>query len=254
MKPTNIDRYKLGQRIYKYRKEIGESQTDIANLLGVKRQLVSRIELGLSNLPYDKAIILASHFKISVSELIDGETLDDLYTMELPVYVQKNSHIGLGAPSTVRKFNIEPVTYKGNDGSLINKTYRIDERIRGVSSSDLYVIEIDNEKNAFNVPVGSKVIVQKLKDKDDLDLSKPTFLVLSTTITLTTNGGEYDVWLEKHPVVMEYVTKVIPMDSREKGKEQLYRYGFPNGTEWLSNEKQIKKMCVGIVKKIILDY
>ena len=75
MKPTNIDRYKLGQRIYKYRKEIGESQTDIANLLGVKRQLVSRIELGLSNLPYDKAIILASHFKISVSELIDGETL-----------------------------------------------------------------------------------------------------------------------------------------------------------------------------------
>ena len=66
----NKIRYDIGQVIYKYRKMNRETQDDIGSLIGVSRQMISKIELGETNLSYDKAKILAEHFNVDESDII----------------------------------------------------------------------------------------------------------------------------------------------------------------------------------------
>ena len=252
----NKFRYEIGQTIYKYRKDLGEKQEDIAALLHVTRQMVSKIENGETNLPYDCAVKLANHFRISISELVDGKTPEDIFTVELPVFYQKEENIDYDmVPSYMKKYMIKAATYKDKEGNEHNKTYRIDERVRGTSSSDLYVLELTDENNSLNMPAGAKLIVQKIKaDEEFPNITKASYVVIDRNITLTTNGSEYDIWLEKHPVKYEFVTKIVPTDADSKDSKKWFRYSMPNGREWIVELKELKKVCKGIVRKIILDY
>lgn len=263
LKQRNDLRWKIGQTIYKYRTELGESQQDLAELLGVRRQMISKLENGETNLPNDRALVLAAHFKINIAELVDAKTMDDLYTMDLPVFIQKEDYVGYDmVPSYVKKYDIKAATYKGVDGTTKNKTYRIDERLRGTTAEDLYVIEVTDDKNSLSLPSGAKLIVQRIKEEDYPTFDKPYYMVLERKVTLSSKDGqgEYDLWLEKHPVRLEFVTKVTPVDNasdlikNKNADEKWFRYSMPNGQEWLVDSKNLKKMCRGIVRKIILDY
>jgi len=60
-------------RLYQLRKERGETQSEIGKMFGMTRANVSAYEKGKSIPPYDKVVVLAHHFGVSVDYLL-GQT------------------------------------------------------------------------------------------------------------------------------------------------------------------------------------
>jgi transcriptional regulator with XRE-family HTH domain len=67
---------KIGDKIYKLRKENNLSQEELANKLNVSRQTVSKWELGDSCPDFDKIVPLCDIFNISTEELLRGKDVD----------------------------------------------------------------------------------------------------------------------------------------------------------------------------------
>ena len=63
----------IGERLLKLRKQKGLSQEEIANIIGVSRQTISKWETGESNPDFDKIIPLCDLYNITTDELIRGE-------------------------------------------------------------------------------------------------------------------------------------------------------------------------------------
>jgi transcriptional regulator with XRE-family HTH domain len=59
----------IGLKIKRLREEKNETQDTLANLLGVKRTMISHYEQGVNEISLDKLLVLAKHFKIPLSEL-----------------------------------------------------------------------------------------------------------------------------------------------------------------------------------------
>ena len=57
-------------RLYQLRKERGETQGEIGKMFGMTRANVSAYEKGKSIPPYDKVVVLAHHFGVSVDYLL----------------------------------------------------------------------------------------------------------------------------------------------------------------------------------------
>ena len=68
---------KIGDKIYKLRKENNLSQEELANKLNVSRQTVSKWELGDSCPDFDKIVPLCDIFNISTEELLRGKDVDN---------------------------------------------------------------------------------------------------------------------------------------------------------------------------------
>lgn len=64
----------IGERLLKLRKQKGLSQEEIANIIGVSRQTISKWETGESNPDFDKIVPLCDLYNISTDELIRGES------------------------------------------------------------------------------------------------------------------------------------------------------------------------------------
>lgn len=67
----------LGEKIYNLRKEKSMSQEDLANILNVSRQTISKWETGESNPDIDKIVPLCNYFKITTDEFLKGETISN---------------------------------------------------------------------------------------------------------------------------------------------------------------------------------
>lgn len=68
----------INERLLKLRKEKGYSQEELANLLNVSRQTISKWETGESNPDFDKIEPLCNLYGISADELIRGITAETL--------------------------------------------------------------------------------------------------------------------------------------------------------------------------------
>lgn len=64
----------IGERLLRLRKQKGLSQEEIANIIGVSRQTISKWETGESNPDFDKIIPLCDLYNITTDELIRGES------------------------------------------------------------------------------------------------------------------------------------------------------------------------------------
>lgn len=67
----------IGDRIYKIRKERNLSQEDLANMIGVSRQIVSRWESNLSVPLSDKLKIISEKLNINYDELLNGTVMEN---------------------------------------------------------------------------------------------------------------------------------------------------------------------------------
>jgi len=62
----------IGEKIYELRKKKNMSQEELANVLNVSRQTISKWELGESNPDFDKIVPLCNFFNISTDEFLRG--------------------------------------------------------------------------------------------------------------------------------------------------------------------------------------
>ncbi len=62
----------IGEKIYELRKKKNMSQEDLANVLNVSRQTISKWETGDSNPDFDKIVPLCNFFEISTDEFLRG--------------------------------------------------------------------------------------------------------------------------------------------------------------------------------------
>ena len=65
----------IGEKIYNLRKKKNLSQEDLANILNVSRQTISKWETGESNPDIDKIVPLCNFFEISTDEFLKGRDI-----------------------------------------------------------------------------------------------------------------------------------------------------------------------------------
>ena len=78
----------IGEKIYNLRKKKNLSQEDLASILNVSRQTISKWETGDSNPDIDKIVPLCNFFEISTDEFLKGEDL--VYERKLHNEKKKN--------------------------------------------------------------------------------------------------------------------------------------------------------------------
>ena len=60
----------LGQRLRELRKQKGETQSDLAAILGLKKAQVSEMENGNSSTTPEKLALICEHYKVSADYLL----------------------------------------------------------------------------------------------------------------------------------------------------------------------------------------
>lgn len=78
----------IGEKIYNLRKKKNLSQEDLASILNVSRQTISKWETGESNPDIDKIVPLCNFFEISTDEFLKGR--DIVYERKLSKEKKKN--------------------------------------------------------------------------------------------------------------------------------------------------------------------
>ena len=58
------------EQLYRLRKQAGLSQEELSHIIGVSRQAVQKWEAGSARPDLDNLIALASHFKLSLDQLV----------------------------------------------------------------------------------------------------------------------------------------------------------------------------------------
>ena len=69
---------KFNERLMALRKKQGLSQEELGFELGVSRQTVSKWELGQSYPDFQRLVLLADHYDISLDELVHGLDVEDV--------------------------------------------------------------------------------------------------------------------------------------------------------------------------------
>lgn len=250
-------RYKIGQCIASYRSLANETQQDLANLLKVSRQYISNIESGISNLPLDKARIIADHYHIPVSRLLGDESTASPESLQITIYKEVSTMQPVGSAIVVSRYYLEKRKHKNRKREMIDETYRLDNNIFGLVSDDLYAIEISDSSKTLNVPSGSKAIVQKITDDGQKPSFKKPILVvlrwLGTAEAPEELGYAYEKYVKEHPVENVFISLVDPTKKANYNGKALIQYTKANETLFATVE-EIKEMCVGIVKKVVIDY
>lgn len=83
----------IGEKIYNLRKKKNLSQEELASVLNVSRQTISKWETGESNPDIDKIVLLCNFFEISTDEFLRGK--DIVYERKLTKEKRKNKALTL---------------------------------------------------------------------------------------------------------------------------------------------------------------
>lgn len=76
--------YEFGRILRDTRKEKGYTLKELAEHIGVKEATVQRYESGeISNVPYEKVVLIANFLKVSPSYLMGWEDIDESYSSAL---------------------------------------------------------------------------------------------------------------------------------------------------------------------------
>lgn len=250
-------RYKIGQIICRYRELADETQSDLGRILGVRRQMISKYELGTANLPLENAQLIADHYKISLAELLGESNGQVLMSNEIPLFKESVKIESMRMVFNTTRYYFEKQTVKNKEGKVFDKTYRLDENIFGLTSEDLYAIEITDENNPLNVPVGSLAIVKDIKTREELpDFKKPIYVVLEWNVVYKAPeelGIAFEEYVEKHPVHNMFIAKVEAIQKVKDDDELSISYIW-NQRVVHASLNEIKKMCRGIIKKVVIDF
>lgn len=87
-----VVKMELGQRLYELRKKKGLSQEQVADILDVTRQTISKWETGQTYPDYEKLVPISKLYEISLDELANNTAEDNLYEKEKVVYVPYRQH------------------------------------------------------------------------------------------------------------------------------------------------------------------
>lgn len=73
-----MDQKKTGQFLKELRKEKGQTQEQLSEILGVSNRSISRWENGVNMPDFDLVIKLANYYQVSIDELLDGERKENM--------------------------------------------------------------------------------------------------------------------------------------------------------------------------------
>ncbi|MEE1220074.1 MAG: helix-turn-helix transcriptional regulator [Ruminococcus sp.] len=112
----NINKYKIGERIRELREEAEETQADLANLLGVKRQIVSYFENGARIPNTEQVVVIASHYNTTTDYLL---CLTDEATTNKDIQFI-NNYTGLDENSIETLHRLKSESVKGFNQTIKN--------------------------------------------------------------------------------------------------------------------------------------
>lgn len=155
------------ERLKSLRKDKGLSQEELADLLGVSRQAVTKWETGKGMPDIGNLVVLAQTFRISLDELLTEvitEKKPNLFISESVYDVDEPDHFDLNLG------RIDALTVTTGQEEKLRVTLESDQE--GVGS--LYKIKFDENKNRLDVTCVAKNKTEKLQARDlSVTLSLP---------------------------------------------------------------------------------
>lgn len=229
---------KINERLLKLRKEKGYSQEELANLLNVSRQTVSKWELGESTPDFDKIEPLCNLYGISADELIRGVNSDKVVSNEVK---DEDNQENYKSTKVVKKHEALVVSISVFLYVLAIVWIIFIESL-DVMSDELmvsiflvilalptclliyYYISVDNQKKLLkeaaknnNEEIEDNKKLNKYKDLDDIIAL--IFLAIYLLVSFIT-GGWYITWILW--IIYSIVIKIVHLllDAREDEKNE----------------------------------
>ena len=253
-------RWKVGERLERYRRLNNMNQTQVGNYLGISRQAYSKIERGDTPLKYEYASRLAGLYKIPVRILLnDDSSLDLKMADEIDVYKTESESLSCYETTFENRYWFKKEMIKTSAGE-VERTYRIDDGIRGIDPKKLYTVEVNEHNNVLNLPIGSKIIIEHLEGGEKLTIDKPTYLVLQWDSLFIGKDKNYIDGIIPTEMIMEFIALVTPLKNlnehlRTDGRyKTLYKYQYPHGNEYYMELESLQKFVKGIVRKVVIDF
>ena len=254
------ERWEIGKVLERYRLQNNMNQTQVGAYLGISRQAYSKIERGDTPLKYEYATKLASLYKIPVRVLFNDNSSPDLKMAdEIDVYKTESESLSSYDTTFENRYWFKKELIK-TSACEVERTYRIDEGIRGIDSKKLYTVEVNDNNNVLNLPIGSKIIIEHLGGDENLSIDKPTYLVLQWNDLILGKDKNYIDGIIPSELLTEFITLVTPLKNlnehlRTDGRyKALYKFTYPHGNEYYMELEDLQKFIKGVIKKVIIDF
>lgn len=247
-------RIRVGSAVKDFRIRKNYSMTQLANKVGCSRQMIGQIEDGSKSPSFELAVKLSDVMHVPLSTLTgQPETVENINN-GIDIYEDTEEYPGLGLPSYKRKYSLKAL----RDNNKNNVTYKLDEGLGNIRSTDLYAVRLTKDNKILNAPAGAFVIVQY--KNTNIDLKKPLYCVVDYAWPPRNYeaGFNTDGKIKIHD---EFITKVTKLSGMNEwiGKDthkygQYYKFVLPNGNEYYADEKTMRELIRGVVRKIIIDF
>lgn len=249
-----MDPEKIGKFICELRKEKNLSQYQLADMIPISRQGVSKWERGVTTPDTPTLIILSELFDVSIDELLRGErrethTIQDLEETTLSILEQSNKKTKTIKRITlistiiitilllaflsyyfINSYNsIEVYTIGGNSKNFITRTGIF------LTTKEKYYIKLGNIKNKINAEIKSVELYYKIGNKKKIivkdnsidDITIEDYYGYSEKISKTEiNNIKKNLYLE-----------IIYNDNEKEVMKLRYRRDYKNSSLFFLNQK-----------------
>ncbi len=225
---------KVGERLYNLRKEKGLSQEELAEMLKVSRQTISKWETGESNPDFDKIEPLCEIYSVTADELIRGIKKDDNEVTEeikednseaLKKYKRCKKYEGLTLAGCILLYFIAVVwiifVEEARETPIVTEGIMVCVflLIVGIATCIItcYYVSLNNLKKELKLDIEDDKEEKKYKDIDDVIAG--IFCVIYLLISFATMGWSitWILW-----IIYAIVIKIIHivLDEKESKNEK----------------------------------
>lgn len=247
------ERELIGTRLADFRERANLSQEEAAAAVGISRQMISKYECGKAKLGSVRLKQFAKLYNVSIDALIGKDNKFSFkYSGEIEMYLNKKfSYLDI---DDKLKVGFRKVPIKDNQGNQL--VYHLDDKIKNISTINLFAVKLTEKNDVLGVPEGSIVLLEY--DERKQPIKEPTYMML--------NIGREGRWKTNDGVILEgtintcFITKVSPLVNinslvnRPSENVQYYKFTDIDGKELYTTWRTISQFYEGKVKKVIIDY
>lgn len=248
----------IGKRLKELRDKHRYSQAELGYLIGVHSNTIYNYEHGIVLPPIGVLYDLAKVFKVSIDSLTETDSITNAeFEGGMKLSLETFQH-ALVLDQEVDFNQLSDLYIKNIEEEDYRIRYEFKHNLAGVDPSNLRVIKLTRYNEILKAPAGAYVIVEETKDMKDIDISKPTYVLIYDEIEIADEADES----QQRTFKSQYFSRITPIKEANEftfinGEYLSHKFLFfsPfNNEEHVVGKRWLKSRIAGFVKKVIIDY